>query len=230
MNDILTQLRSLPFLAEVGDATLSKIAAKATKHTVAKGEPLCREGQPCGGAWIVAQGSIRSVKGSANGRLQILDTVHAPGTCSLGATLEGTLCPSQTEARVDSTLIFVPRGVLVEAAEGDPKLGLALARYLGTRLRTATTQLASIGMRDVRTRVAAFLVEEANARGTAGADGHVQLRLPGSQEEVARRLGTEREVFARALRSLKTEGFIAHARDRVTILDSERLRKLAEEF
>jgi len=221
-------LRRVPFLGGLEDSTLARLAAHVTRHRFARGEPICREGHSCAGVWIVVEGSIRSVKISAGGRFQILDTIGAAGTCSLASVLDGGCCPMLTEARVDSTVLLLPREALLEAIDADPRIGVAIARYLGDRLRGMTCQLVSLSLRDVRARVALFLVEEAARRGRERTDGTVSLELPGSQEELAHRLGTEREVFARALRSLKDEGYIEQVRGRVSIKKVDRLRDLAD--
>ncbi len=59
-------------------------------------------------------------------------------------------------------------------------------------------------------------------------DGSVKLRLPASQAELAHRIGTEREVFARALKGLKEEGLIEQVRGRVSIRDLAGLRRVVD--
>jgi CRP/FNR family transcriptional regulator len=224
----LALLRQVSFLSELDGVTLGKLAARVTRRRVGRGEPICQDDQPCAGVWVVVEGSIQSVKVSPGGRLQILDTAGATGTCSLASALDGGCCPMRTEARVDSTVLLIPREALHEAVEQEPRLALAIARHLGSRLRGVTCQLVSLGLRDVRARVAALLVEE-SVRGVQGPDGSVKLRLPASQAELAHRIGTEREVFARALKGLKDEGLIEQERGRVSIRDLAALRRVVTE-
>ncbi|HZU96348.1 MAG TPA: Crp/Fnr family transcriptional regulator [Planctomycetota bacterium] len=221
-------LRRVAFLQGISDTTLSTLATRAVRRRFARGEPICREGQSCAGVWIVVQGAIQGIKISGKGRLQVLETASAAGTCSLASSLDGGSCPMRTEAQRDSTLLLVPQAALLEAVAADPALGLALARHLGERLRGLACQVVSLGLRDVRTRVAAFLLDEAARRGVRAPDGSTRLQLPCSQGELARRLGTGREVVARALRSLRQEGLIEQARSRVSIPDLARLRALTD--
>ena len=77
-------------------------------------------------------------------------------------------------------------------------------------------------MRTVKGRVARLLLDQAQ---TNQAD--VVPRLL-TQEEMASRLGTVREMVGRALRSLAADGVIEFDRHRIVILDPLRLAQEAE--
>jgi CRP-like cAMP-binding protein len=228
MPEKLSALRGVPFLAGLDEARLESLASRTTEHTFARGEPLCREGKACAGLWVVVEGSIRSVKSSAAGKCRTLETTGAGGTCSMASTLDESCCPTQTEAECVTRALFIPRSELMATLKASPEAGLALAQELGARVHRATCQLVSLCLKDVRARVASFLVDQALDHGEAAGDGTLSFRMPGSQEDVAHRLGTEREVFARALRGLKTEQLIEQVRGRVSIRDLDRLREIGE--
>ncbi len=77
-------------------------------------------------------------------------------------------------------------------------------------------------MRNVRSRLAHLLLAQAQAAET----DEVPRLL--TQEEMAGRLGTVREVVGRALRGLAADGIIEFDRHRIVILDPERLAQEAE--
>jgi CRP/FNR family transcriptional regulator len=76
-------------------------------------------------------------------------------------------------------------------------------------------------MRNVKGRLARLLLEQLQSEQDAPA------RLL-TQEEMASRLGTVREVVGRALRSLVAAGIIQFDRHRIVILDADRLAEEAE--
>jgi len=77
-------------------------------------------------------------------------------------------------------------------------------------------------MRSVRGRLARLLLEEAESR-----DTNIVQRLL-TQEEMAARLGTVREMVGRTLRNMANDGLIEFDRHRIVILDPQRLAAEAE--
>ena len=77
-------------------------------------------------------------------------------------------------------------------------------------------------MRNVKGRLARLLLEQAQA----AEQGLPPVAL--TQEEMASRLGTVREVVGRALRSLVAENVISMERQRIVIVDRQRLEETAE--
>ena len=77
-------------------------------------------------------------------------------------------------------------------------------------------------MRNVRGRLARLLLEQAEA----AEQGLPPVAL--TQEEMASRLGTVREVVGRALRSLAADDIISMERQRIVIIDRQRLQEAAE--
>ena len=69
-------------------------------------------------------------------------------------------------------------------------------------------------------RLAAFLLEESDL----GEGNSLQI----THEEIARHLGSAREVITRMLRYFQEEGMVRLSRGMVTILDEERLRALRD--
>jgi CRP/FNR family transcriptional regulator len=217
-----------PFLRGLGEPWLERLAGSALARRYRKGSTLFHEGDPCLGFWAVERGSVNVYKISAEGRIQIVDTCSPGDVVALAPAVDGGLHPASAEVREDATLLFFPREALIAAIRATPELGLALARRFAGTIRDMTNRMAGVALRDVRERLAEFLVGEVEARGARRADGTLEVALGARQEEIARRLGTVREVLARRLRSLREEGIIEHARGVVRVRDYERLRRLAE--
>ncbi|MGL4651288.1 MAG: Crp/Fnr family transcriptional regulator, partial [Caldilineaceae bacterium] len=79
-----------------------------------------------------------------------------------------------------------------------------------------------LAMLNVRGRLAKLLLEQAESfeRG--------DMPYAMTQEEMASRLGTVREVVGRALRSLIADGLVEFERNRIVVLDRARLKDAAE--
>jgi CRP/FNR family transcriptional regulator len=79
-----------------------------------------------------------------------------------------------------------------------------------------------LAMRSVRGRLARLLLEEAEHTQS----GIVERLL--TQEQMAARLGTVREMVGRTLRSMANDGLIQFDRHRIVILDPQRLAEEAQ--
>lgn len=95
-----------------------------------------------------------------------------------------------------------------------------MLRTMARRVRHFAGIVSDLAFRPVTERLARFLDAAATAPGTP-----VDLSL--TQAQLAARLGTVRELVARAFSQLEAAGVISRARSRVTIRDPERLAALA---
>ena len=227
-NDIgsASVLARVPFLRSLEPGCLARVEARLLPRHCPKGETVCREGDPCDAFWIVERGSVSIQKSGHDGRLRILETCGPGGTFALVAVLDGGRHPATVVAREPSRLLCFSREALEALVREAPEVGLEIARMLAGRLRRLTCEVAAACLQSVRGRLALLLLDEA-ARGQPLPEGGVRFQLEGSQEELAHRIGTEREVLARALRALREEGVIEQSRSEVRVPRLEKLRAAA---
>ena len=100
-------------------------------------------------------------------------------------------------------------------------MALALLEILARRVRRFAALAADLAFREVAERVARHLEATAHAEGRVAVGTTFELAL--TQEQLATRLGTVRELVARALAQLRRSGVVAQRGRRVTILDPARL-------
>jgi CRP/FNR family transcriptional regulator len=221
-------LQRVPFLRTLDPRGIESIARRLPERRVPAGYTIFRENEECAGFWIVEQGSARVERMSADGRVQILETCEAGDPLGLAAAIEGRAFGSSAIAREPSVLAFFPRQELLAAMRAAPGFAVAVSVALAERLRGLEGRVVSVALQGVRGRVAAHLASEATQRGVRRADGAIDLRLRARQEEIARQIGTVREVVARAFRSLREEGVIEQQRDLVRVRDLGALRRAAD--
>jgi CRP/FNR family transcriptional regulator, cyclic AMP receptor protein len=125
-------------------------------------------------------------------------------------------------AHTDVVVWRIGRDDLRRLAWACPDLAWALIEDLAARARLLVTLVHDLAMRSVRGRLARLLLEEAESH-----DSDVVQRLL-TQEEMAARLGTVREMVGRTLRGLANDGLIEFDRHRIVILDPQRLAEEAE--
>jgi CRP/FNR family transcriptional regulator len=128
--------------------------------------------------------------------------------------------PATAEALDQVTLYLFPRQSFIQMVKKHPDLAWVILENLAQRLRHLTALVEDLSFRTVRGRLAKLLLEQASK-------GQVEKGGWLTQEEMAARLGTVREVVSRSLRSLEEEGLIRIARHRIIILEREALEEQA---
>lgn len=217
-NDItaFSALKSLPYFRSLEDEQLMRLAQRVIEHTVEKDQIIFLDGEPCAGLYLVREGCVKIYKLSSEGREQILSYVRRGGSFNEVAVFDGGPNPANAAAIEPTTIWILPRQVALEMIERYPQVALAVIHNLGARLRHLVNLVEDLSLRQVSTRLAKLLLETAT-----GAEPQ-----PLTQQEMAARLGTVREMIGRSLRQLQARGLIRVERGKIVILDREGLEKM----
>ncbi|MBI3843297.1 MAG: Crp/Fnr family transcriptional regulator [Planctomycetes bacterium] len=215
-------LRAVTFLRGLPAEDFTRLARTFSERRLSKGEVLVEEGDPGDKFFVVKTGAVNVFKSSSDGRIQILETLRSRGFLGLIPALDGGPYPAGASAREDATILEIQRAQLLDLIRSRPEIGITLLSSLASRQRRLVEQVAALSLRSVKSRVAAFLLDRAYTHGVRREDG-VFFELGVTQDELASRLGTVREIVSRALRALKEESVIRQDRDAVTVVDIHRL-------
>jgi len=214
-------VHNFPFFAGLDEQTYEELLAGSPSRRVEKGETLFLDGEACRGMFLVQSGVIKIYKLSESGKEQIL-TLARPGDAVAELPLfDGGNYPASAAALEDSVVLFVPAPLFNTLLERRPQLCRSIIAALAKRLRKMVGLVEDLSLRHVRERVARLLVEEAA--------GKRVFHLAYTNEELAARLGSVRDVISRTLSALQADGLIRLEGRRVEILDSEALAELAGE-
>lgn len=215
-------LKRVPCFRPLPAAELRRLAAGCARRALRAGEVLFEEGQACHGLFVIAEGSIDVRQTSLRGREQVF---HAEGP---GATLgEGPLFDrggfiATAVATKATRVLFLRRAALLDLCRRHPVVALSLLETMARRVRRFAELVGDLAFRPVPERLARYIEERARSTGRGGA-----LDLGLTQAQLAARLGTVRELIARALAQLEESGIIARRRARIVVRDPARLAALA---
>lgn len=199
------------------------LAERARRVRYDPGEFLWLAGDPARGIHILVEGRINIVRGRGD-RMVLIHTVERPGQI-FGEVplLAGTVYPASAVCDRRASCLHVDLETLRAAARIDPVVMEVIARGLARRVVELVETIDTNTLRPVRSRLAAFL------RDAAERQGERTVTTFGSQQKLAERLGTVREVVARELVRMRTEGIIESGeRGRVTIVDPAALDRIAD--
>ena len=225
MSEAADFLRRLPLFAGLGEKALGEVTQRTVARSAPAGTQLFREGEPCKGLYIVATGRVTVYRASPDGREQVLHTQEAGQPIAEVPLFDGGPYPASARVVEPARLFFLPRDAFEWLYRNTPEIADAVIRDLGRRLRRMVRLVEKISLRDVPARVAATLIEYAEAAGAL--QSGAAFTLPRTQEALARELGTSREGVARALGQLRRDGLIEQKGARVSVRDAAGLGRAA---
>ncbi len=212
----------VPYLEDLPQELVDALAAAAVPRTYAAGEVIFDEGAPVAGLLLIETGIVKVTRFTKEGREHILHLLYRGDTFNDVAAMDGGPNPASAVAHEESRIWRIDRNALRSIADCNPALAWALMESIARRARYLLGLVQDLSMRNVRSRLANLLLMQAME--AEGAE--IQQLL--TQEEMASRLGTVREVVGRALRGLAADGVIEFDRHRIMILDAERLADEAD--
>jgi CRP/FNR family transcriptional regulator len=192
-------------------------------RNLVSGEAVFEEEQPCRGLLIVADGRVEVRQISFRGREQVFHTEGPGATLGEGPLFDGGGYIASAVALGPTRLLFLSRADVLRLCQRRPAVALAMLRSLARRVRHFAGIVSDLAFRPVTERLARYL----DAVVAEPVEPGVAIELPLTQSQLAARLGTVRELVARAFAQLEDSGVISRDRSRVTIRDPARLAALA---
>lgn len=184
---------------------------------------LFREGEYCSGLHLVESGIVKLYTASGSGREQIVHLVSDPGPITLTPLFERNDYASSAAALTDARTLFMPRAEFERFFHTYSDFAYAVTCELARRVRATIRIAETIALKQVPSRVAARIMENARLHGAL--ESRQSFRMTLNQEELARLLGTSRESVARAFSDLRRAGVIDQRGSRVRILNPPALAR-----
>ncbi|MCC7447245.1 MAG: Crp/Fnr family transcriptional regulator [Anaerolineae bacterium] len=216
---IASFLRQVPYFAHLSDQHLEALAQQAIRRRFDVGEIIFTEGSPSAGLWILEAGNVKAYKLSAAGNEYILRLLGAGDTFNDIAALDGGSNPANAAAIAEVTAWVIPTATLHQMLATDRAMALAIILGLAGRVRHLVFQMEDLALRSVTSRLARFLLEQAE---------NPALTAPAvTRTLIAAHLATTPETVSRALRSLEEMGAIQFDRHRILIVKADLLHEIA---
>jgi len=212
-------LRRASIFSTLSDDELNELARRASERSFMSSEFIFWEGDPPDWFYIVAQGTVKVVKHSSQGR-EFIIAFFGPGEMfGEVAVFENRPYPASAQATTRTRVLGIKKEDFLSFLAKRPEVALRIINVLGGRLRDAQNRLRDLAGERVEQRVAATLLMLSAKLGPT---------LPFTRQEIADMTGTTTETAIRIMSRLKNRGIIRSTRGRVTILDKEKLRLLSE--
>jgi len=215
-------LRGSDVFSGVSDASLQSLAAVTVLQEYEAGESLFYQEQKASGFYVLVKGALTVYRAGLDGRQQILHVFDEPGdVCGEVPVFEGSTYPAAADAVEASRVLYLSRTDFLAVTRQHPEILLEMLAVLSKRLRRFVGLIDDLSLKDVSTRLAAFLL------GLADASGRDTFALGMTKGSLAARLGTIPETLSRTLRKLQQAGVAEVDGRTIRILDHTRLEALA---
>ena len=221
----LMRLRQSP---EFGADDLAALSAIAVERRVVDADAtIVPEGRRGENMHLIVEGWAARSKILENGSRQIPALLLPGEFCDLDAIqLEHNDCGVVALTRC--AVITIPRDALLAAMNRHRGLRDAVWRMMATENTIATQWTVCLGRRSARERLAHLLCElRARLVAVGAAPTGADHALPLTQEEMADVLGLTAVHVNRTLQKLRGDGLIRWRDGRLSVLDEEKLRRLA---
>ena len=213
--------KQFPILAET-PSLADAIAEHAQLVTLPSGKTICFEGDDCTHLALITSGTARVFKLAESGREITLYRIESGECCILTAScmLSGRVFPATASVEDDLQAILIPTARVTAWMQTHEAWRHFLWDLLAERLGDVISLIEEVAFRRMDRRLADYLVEQADSRGSL---------LQATHQQIAADLGTSREVVSRMLKDFQLRGTLDLARGRIKIHDLDDLRRIGHE-
>jgi CRP/FNR family transcriptional regulator len=199
----INTLRGNEYFNDLPEDMLKEIAAHMQLREYQRGDVFFWEGDPCTGLHIIEQGSAKIYRLSPQGRQYIVRVLQEGDTFAEVPAFDGGTNPVNVDA-LETCRVWVIDGEMLRGLIlTHPIFAQKVLANFGQMLRGMVHKVSEMAFYQVTHRLARLISELPQN------DLHGRPTPPWTQEQLAARLGTVREVVAR---SLKTGGFKSRIR------------------
>jgi CRP-like cAMP-binding protein len=226
--DKVSALQRTALFGELSETALRALAERAVEQRLARGEMLFMAGDEARGLYVIVEGAVRAFRESLDGREQVIHVERAGATIAEVPMFDDGAYPSTVAAEEDSVVLFIAKQDIRNLCLSHPNIAIAALKLLAGRLRRCAQLVEALSLQEVDQRLARLLLEELRTRGRRADKGAV-FELTLTNQQIATRIGTVREVVSRALSRLQQDELIVVRGRIITIPDEDSLRTFAGE-
>ncbi|RVU97414.1 Crp/Fnr family transcriptional regulator [Coriobacteriales bacterium OH1046] len=212
---------ALPFWDVLGEDDRALIVCASHEMSFAAGEQMSGAAAECLGGFVVLEGSVRVYLMSDEGREVTIVRLRPDEPCLMGAScvLRSIAFDVFLQAERDTRCILIAPQTLDAVFRRNLRAENWALNALVDRFSDIMWTLQQTLFASMDKRLAIFIYEECLRTGT----DVVEM----TQEQIARHLGSAREVVSRMLSYFSDEGIVNVGRGRLEVVDRVRLKGIA---
>lgn len=217
--NILEMKKALPFWKHLKEDERELLSKNSSKVCFQKEESIHRNEEKCAGMIIVLSGQIRAFILSEDGRDITLYRLRNGEVCILSAScvLDAVAFDVFIEAVEETQALLIPLNVFHKLMEENVYVELFTYKLSTERFSDVMWTMQQILFMRADQRLAVFLWDELTRT--------TQKELCYTHEQIAKYIGSAREVVTRMLKYFQKEGIVELARGKILIKDRNKLKR-----
>ena len=220
--DKIGYLRMVDIFRDLSESEVQEIDRATTITTAHRGKILYMPEETGEVLFMLKEGRVQLYRISPEGKKLVIATI-GPGTVFGEMAFIGQgMHNSFAEALEECVLLIMSRTDVERMLVTKPQVALRIFEVLGRRLKEAETRLAEIAFKSIPARLASLLLQLAEEQGTDAITGL-------THQSLGEQIGTYRETTTQTLNTFKSAGLIDIGRKKITILDRDGLRRMADQ-
>lgn len=213
-------LTSTDLFRGLDDAEMHEIDRMTTMTTCKAGRVFYTPGESGEVLFVLKKGNVQLYRIAPDGKRLVIGALRAGAVFGEMGLIGQGMYDTFAEASEDCTLCVMSRSDVEMLVASKPAFAIGLLELMGQRLQDVESSLERIAFRSVASRLASLLLVLRDRNDEVCGLSHQNL---------ADRIGTHRETATRALNDFRGAGIVEIGRERVRILDVERLQAIVDE-
>lgn len=211
-----------PFWEQLTQGEREAFASCSPLKSYPKGSLIHSDEADCLGIFLVLSGQIRIYIQSDEGREATVFRLKSGDVCTLSASciLEEITFDILVEAAEDSQLLITPVCGIRRIIQQNIYAQNFIYKRITEELSEVIWSMSQMLFLSFDKRLAAWLEDERRSTGSPV--------IYATHDQIAKNLGSAREVVSRMLKYFEREGYVSLSRGAVTITDSKGLKRLME--
>lgn len=211
---------TLPFWAKLTPEQQKMVITGAGERVFSTGDMLHRGPVDCAGLYVIESGQVRAYSISETGREITLFRLFERDVCIFSAScmMKDIRFSVYMQAAEDTRTILIPTPIFRQLNLNSAAVSNYTNSILSSRFSDVMWLLDQILFTSMDKRLAQYLIERCD-------DGDV---LRTTHEEIARDLGTAREVVSRMLKYFQSESMVKLSRGQIELTDRKKLENTAK--
>lgn len=218
LQEVLEQ--EFPFWGKLDAKEKEQMIAGAVRRKYEKGNMVHSASEKCLGLILVEQGRLRVYIESEEGRDITLYRLEQGDICTLSAScfMSEITFEVMIEAESDCSIVLMNPGVFNRIASENVYVENYMYKQTASRFSDVMWAMQQILFLSFDKRLALFLLDEVAKSG--------EDTLVMTHEQIAKYVGSAREVVSRMLKYFEEEGYVKLSRGKIQVLDEDALEKL----
>lgn len=213
---------TLPFWEKLTPPQQRLLKESALPQFYGRGECMHSGSSSCAGLFLVKKGQLRVYIISETGKEITLYRLFDHDICIFSASciMKNITFDVYVESEQESDVLLIPTPVYNELNQTSLPVSDYTNQLMASNFSDVMWVLEQVVFSSFDKRLALFLLEQSANEGSN--------RLNVTHEEIARHLGSAREVVTRMLKYFQNEGMVTLSRGMVTLTNRKKLEKLTE--